>query len=44
MHSIVPNLGYEDGYPAQAKLGMHGRDGQDTRSIPAVRKKIATRQ
>ena len=25
--------------PAQAKLVMHGRDGRDTRSIPAVRKK-----
>ena len=28
-----------DGYPAQVKLGMHGRDGRDTRSIPAMRKK-----
>ena len=37
-------MGYGDGYLAQAKLGMHGRDGRDTRSIPAVRKEIATRQ
>ena len=37
----LPNLGYGKGYPAHVKHGMHGRD---TRSIPVVRKKIATRK